>query len=171
MLAVALLLAGSVLGCTQHDIVTIKYEQIGACNGIDNGQTVTSAGPNAAYVIFRIHSVDNTDTNPRFFQFEPDRLFLNGRGSAHANSKLNLTALNPFYAVPVPVNAGQSVAINGAVVAIADTSDPDGAREASRTKYDLLYQGAAGGQGMNLVKGDPTRAEWPYIPDCSNIIY
>src|ERR1051326_4676335 len=50
-----------------HDLVTIRYEQVGACNGFDNGGGITSAGPNAAYVAFRISSIVNTESGARDF--------------------------------------------------------------------------------------------------------
>ena len=45
-----------------------NYEQIGACNGFNDGQTATTAGANAAYLVFRVSSVDNKDTNARDFR-------------------------------------------------------------------------------------------------------
>ena len=50
------------------DIVTIHYRQLGACNGFGNGTNVTSAGPKAAYVAFRISTVGNTDSCAAGFQ-------------------------------------------------------------------------------------------------------
>ena len=76
-----------------------NYEQIGACNGFNDGQTATTAGANAAHLVFRVSSVDNKDTNARDFEFDPNRLFVNLQvPRAYTRTTLRLAQLNPFYA-------------------------------------------------------------------------
>jgi hypothetical protein len=170
-MAVIALGAGA-MGCTAHDIVTINYEQIGACNGFNDGQTATTAGANAAYVVFRVSSVDNKDTNARDFDFDPNQLFVNSQAPrAYTRTTLRLAQLNPFYATARHVAAQTSESINGAVIAVVSTTAADGASEANNHAYTLLYEGVANGQGMIMQKKDPGRSAWPQISDCQEITY
>jgi len=158
-------------GCTGHDEVTINYEQIGACNGFNNGSGATSAGPKAAYVVFRISTIANTDTQARTFDFDPNRLFINVQPRAYTSTQLNLAQLNPFYATSRTVAAGATEALNGAVIAVVPTVAENGASEANNTNYFLLYDGVSGTQGIVLVKANPQQTSWPQIEDCTRISY
>jgi hypothetical protein len=159
-----------VQGCA-HDAVTIHYEQIGACNGIATGPGATSAGPNAAYAILRINSIDNKESSARDFNFDPNLLFVNLTPRAYTSAHLNLVQLNPFYAVSATIKAGNSLSMNGAVVAVVQTSATDGASEASKTSYFLSYDSPSATQPIILDKVNSSQTTWPYIPDCSLITY
>jgi hypothetical protein len=154
------------------DIVTIRYDQVGACNGFTDGVNLVSAGPKAAYVVFRVTTIENQDSGARDFNFDPNRVYINTSPRAYTSTRLNLAQMNPFYAVSRLVAKGTTApSVVGAVIAIVPTVATDGAQEASKTSFFLLYDSPAGGQGVVLVKNDPNRTVWPYIPDCLNITY
>lgn len=156
-----------------HDTVTIHYEQIGACNGFNNGGGATSAGPNAAYAIFRITTIENTDASAKDFNFDPDRIYINGTSPrAFTSTHLNLSQINPFYATAKLVLKGTTAPANvGAVIAIVSTSAADGASEAKNISYFLSYDTPSGGQAVNFIKANPNQSSWPSTPDCTSIIY
>lgn len=68
------LLAALLAGCSP--LATIKSHQVGACNDHQTGNTVVAVGKNAAYVVFKIESIDNTQTGVDF-HFDPERLYIN----------------------------------------------------------------------------------------------
>lgn len=156
---------------TAHDVVTIRYEQIGACNGFSAGSGATSAGPNAAYVVFRVSTIENKDSAARTFEFDPNKLFVNVTPRAYTSTQLNLAQLNPFYATSRTVSPGAIETLNGAVIAIVETVAVNGASEANNTSYFLLYDGGSGGQGVTLIKANPDQTSWPQIEDCTLITY
>jgi hypothetical protein len=175
-LAVLLLILGVALVAADcepaHDVVTINYEQIGACNGFSTGSGATSAGPNAAYVVFRVSTIENTDTAPLTFEFDPNKLFVNSTTPrAYTSTQLNLAQLNPFYATSRTVAAGATEALNGAVIAVVSTVAANGASEANNTSFSLLYEGGSGSQGTTLIKANPDQTSWPQIEDCTQITY
>jgi hypothetical protein len=159
-------------GTPSQNIVTINYEQVGACNGFNNGSGVTSAGPKAAYVIFRISSINNKESAAQDFNFDPNRLFVNGTSpQVFASTSLNLAQINPFAVKSRFVAKGTTETLNGAAIAVVSTAANDGASEANNSSYTLAYETPSGGQGVVLVKKDPSRTSWPSTPDCTNIIY
>ena len=164
-----------VSGCGQpakNDVVTINYEQVGACNGFENGSGVTSAGPRAAFVIFRISNIVNNASAARNFDFDPNLLFINGSSPREfASTTLNLAKLNPFAVQARFVAKGTTETLNGAAVVTASTVAVDGASEANKSSYMLAYETPAGGQGVALAKKDPARTSWPSTPDCTDVIY
>lgn len=171
--ALGLLLAlSSCSGTPTNNIVTINYEQVGACNGFNSASGLTTAGPKAAYVIFRVSSIENKGSTAQDFTFDPNRLFINGSSPrAFASTHLNLAQINPFVATSRFVAKGTTETLNGAVIAVASTVASDGASEANNTSYFLDYDTPPGGQGVALAKKDPGRTSWPSTPDCTNIIY
>ena len=159
-------------GTPSNNTVTINYEQIGACNGFNNGSGVTSAGPKAAYVIFRVSTIENKDSAAVDFTFDPNLLFINGSSPrAFASTHLNLAQINPFAAKPRFVAKGTTETLNGAVIAVVSTAATDGASEANNSSYFLLYDTPSGAPGVVLAKKDPSRTSWPSTPDCTNIIF
>lgn len=154
-----------------NDVVTIRYQQLGACNGFNNGSGVTSVGPKHAYVAFKISTIENKDSGARDFNFDPNRLYIDQTPRAFTSTQLNLAQLNPFYATSRFVAKGTTETLNGAVIAVVSTVATDGASEANKTSYFLLYDSPAGGQGVTLVKANPSQTTWPNTPDCTNIIF
>ncbi len=163
----------SVTGCNNptNDLVTIHYKQLGSCNGFNNGGGVTSAGPNRAYATFRISTVENNGSSARDFNFDPNRIYIDQSPRAFTSTHLNLSQFNPFYAVARLVSKGSTETINGAVIAVVSTSTADGASEANKTSYQLLYDTPTGGQGVVLVKDNSSQTTWPATPDCTTIIF
>jgi hypothetical protein len=163
----------AMIGCNTafHDVVTIHYKQLGACNGFGNGTNVTSAGPKAAYVAFRISTVENKDSAPRDFNFDPNRVFVDVSPRAFTNTQLNLAQFNPFYAKARLVAKGTTETINGAVIAVVSTTASDGASEANKTAYLLLYDVPAGSQGVVMAKDNASQTTFPSTPDCTNIVF
>jgi len=159
-------------GTPSNNTVTINYEQIGACNGFNNGSGVTSAGPKAAYVIFRVSTIENKSSAAVDFTFDPNRLFINGSSpQAFTSTHLNLAQINPFAAKSRFVAKGTTETLNGAVIAVVSTAATDGASEANKSSYQLLHDTPSGTPGVVLVKKDPSRTSWPSTPDCTNIIF
>jgi hypothetical protein len=173
--AAALVLAAGLMatGCNNpsNDLVTIHYKQLGSCNGFNNGSGATSAGPKAAYATFRLSTIDNKDTAARDFNFDPNRIYIDQSPRAFTSTQLNLSQFNPFYAKASLVPLGTTTTVNGAVIAVVSTSAADGASEANKTAYTLLYDTPAGSQGVILVKDNSTQTTWPATPDCTNIIF
>jgi hypothetical protein len=173
LFTLALILGVAFSSCPPaNNTVNINYEQVGACNGFNSASGHTTAGPKAAYVIFRVSSIENKGSGAMDFTFDPNLLFLNGTSPrAFASTHLNLAQINPFAAKSRFVAKGTTETLNGAVIAVASTAAIDGASEANNTSYFLAYETPSGGQGVTLTKKDPSRTSWPSTPDCTNIIY
>jgi hypothetical protein len=158
--------------CTSSP-VTITYHQVGGCNGFATSSGVTSVGPNAAYVIFGIESIDNSGGNASF-AFNPTKVFVQQASPDFFDPTLMLYAdiLGPFAAGPTTVAAGQdlkfSVSAYGA--AVVSTTNSDGAIEADQTSYFLSYNRAPSDPPVLFVKSDATQTSWPLTEDCSTII-
>jgi len=167
-----LLIALIMTGCA-HDLVKIHYEQVGACNGFNNGGGATSAGPKAAYAVFRIKTIENNDTSPKDFNFDPNLIYVESTTPrAFTNSHLNLAQINPFYATTKFVAKGTTQPANvGAVIAVVQTQAADGASEANATQYTLAYETPSGGPSVVLVKDNPDQKNFPNTPDCTLISY
>lgn len=158
-------------GCDNASPALIKYEQRGACNGFTSSGVTTSAGPNRAYVVFHISTVSNTGSKPMDFNFDPARLYVDQTSpTAHVDPSLQLSTINPFITQPRLVKAGTTETFNGSVVAIVTTKDDDGALEASKTKYTLLYS-AVGKPGAQTEDTQPAATTWTYTPNCTSIKY
>src|SRR6476620_10883967 len=118
LFGIALIIAASFLvasTCNNQpaELVTIHYTQLGACNGFNNGSGITSAGPKAAYVAFKLSTIENKDSAARDFTFEPNRVFVNVTPRAFTSTNLNLAQFNPFYATSRFVPKGTTSTING----------------------------------------------------------
>ena len=148
------------------DIAVVHYTQVGACNGWDTGGSVYNAGPYAAYVIFKVVSVDNTGSKVDF-AFDPDRLHLRG-ASAHVDTSLHLP-LGPFQAVPMTVPRGVLRGSNGYAGAVFSTSTSNGAVEANKTSYLLDYERASADPGVLSTKDNYQQTEWPFTENCTDI--
>ena len=174
-LAAALLLAG----CPpSEDVVTITFDQVGACNGYQqtagpggSGPHVTvSAGAHAAFVVFRVVTIDNSKSS-KDFNFDPSRIFITGSSpQAFMSSSLSLTQdLGVFAAVPTTVPKGKSVGNNGLMVTVVATGAANGASEANNSSYFLAFASRSGDPGVILAKRDPNRTSWPVTENCRAI--
>ena len=158
-------------GCDNASPALIKYEQRGACNGFVSSGVTTTAGPKRAYVVFHISTVANTGSKPVDFNFDPARLYIDqSNPTAHVDPGLQLSTINPFITQPRLVKAGTTETFEGAVVAIVNTQADDGAMEASKTKYKLLYS-AVGKPGAQTEDTKPAITSWGYTPNCTDISY
>ncbi|MEK6262483.1 MAG: hypothetical protein AABP62_28120 [Planctomycetota bacterium] len=173
-LLAGLLLTGCPPGGTQ-DVITITYDQVGACNGYEQTSgpggsgphQAVNAGPNAAFVAFRIVSFDNSKSS-KDFNFDPDRLFINLSERHFMDSNLSLARdLGVFTAAPTTIPKGKIMGNNGITVTTVPTNSANGASEANNTNYFLLYDSPSG--GVVLVKGDPNRVTWPQTDNCRAI--
>lgn len=150
----------------------VHYHQVGACNG-GQGQsgdpsTFYSAGPNQAYVVFAIDSIDNSQV-AQPWTAKVAGFHVNPSDSFDPTLMIYRWVLGPFAMVdtPIPanVNYGFSPSAYGALV--VQTSAANGADEANVTNYQLLYTPAVGAPGVIMEKGPPT--SWPDTQDCSSI--
>lgn len=171
MLGVVPCLVSLIAGCDPNGglapLATIKYHQVGACNGYKpTSASIVSVGPNAAYVIFNIESVDNT--KPVIdFNFDPARLYISKSPAQFVDTNLQLAKdLGVFSTVPITVPKGQFVGINGYSVVVAVTGAVDGAVEANMTNYFLNYDTQPSGPGVILVKSNSSQTSFPLTRDC-----
>ncbi len=164
-----LVLLSALLGCTQEPAV-ITYEQVGACNGLNNLQ---GAGPNLAFVFFRIQDIDSTKTSGDF-SFSPNKLWINlgdlYNGYQFVATGQYTSALGiPGLQKSILVTKGTKVAVNKYIVFLVETLDADGAKEANATSYFLLYNNPPNEFGKLLTKTNSSKTSWPYTPTCGQI--
>lgn len=165
------IVAALLAGCDNASPALITYEQRGACNGFASSGVTTSAGPRRAYVVFHISTVSNKGSKPVDFNFDPARLYVDQTNpSAFADPNSQLAGANPFIVPARLVKAGTTETFNGAVVVIVSTQEDDGARQASQTKYNLLYS-AVGKPGAQTQDATPGITRWTYTPNCTDISY
>ena len=165
LVAATLLLAA----CTPPAL--IKYEQRGACNGFTHLGGMTNAGPNNAYVVFRITEISNTGSGAVDFPFDPERLYVDVEPSdAYVDSDIQVSSLNPFALQGRLVKAGTTETFNGAAIAVVPTTAVDGASEANHTHYVLRYS-ALSAPGAQTEDLKPNTTSWPYTQDCSQITF
>lgn len=150
--------------------VTITYEQVGACNGYpqDTGGAphhVVTTGPNAAYVAFKVLSIDNShDTD---FNFDPNRCFINQAPREFVNTGLSFAQdLGVFAAIPTTVPGGKIEGNGGIMVAVVRTVAANGASEANNTNYFLLYDTAEDDPMVFLAKRNADQANFPQTDSC-----
>lgn len=149
---------------------TIKYHQVGACNGYVQGSNAISAGVNSAYVVFKIEAVDNTPTSIDF-HFDPTHLFLDGHPGAFVNTGLMFAQdLGVIGTVPVTVPHGTTMGLNGFSVAVVSTSSTNGSAEAHHTVYNLLYDKQPADPGFLMARTNTTQTNWPQTDDCRLMI-
>ncbi len=126
-------------GCGQP-AVTITYHQTGACNG-GQGQsgdpsTSYNAGPHAAFVVFGIERIDNSQGKVPF-NFVPTKLFVNACPRAFVDPTLMIYKwiLGPFATAPLTEAPGKSANFPGTSQSalVVQTGGEDGAKEANMT--------------------------------------
>lgn len=157
------------IGCSGPDpkpIATIKYHQVGGCNGYLQGNDAVSVGPHAAYVVFNIESIDNTQPSSDF-NFDPSRLFINEGSREFVDPRLRFARdLSVFGTVPVTVPHGQIRTLNGFSIVVVSTTSENGSIEANRTNYFLLYNTQSTDPGILLNKTNSSQTSWPQTDDC-----
>ncbi len=165
--------AGGAGGIGGQPPVTITYHQVGACNGfVNNIGDLVSVGPNAAYVLFGITSIDNSEgTTP--FAFDPTKLFVKQGTLDFVDPGLQLYSniLGPFAAIATTVNAGQDLQfqVSAQNALVVSTANSDGSVEANMTSYVLNYNTGASDPPVTLVKSN-TGQTFPNTEDCSTIL-
>jgi hypothetical protein len=151
--------------------VQINYHQVGACNGYGTGSGLISAGPNQAFVIYRIDSIDNSGgTSP--FNFNPGNSYVQQINPSALDTTVSMAQIfGLFAAVSNTVNAGQDYQLStGEYVAItAQTNASDGASEADGRFYPLSYKRGSSDPPVSVVNENPGQTSWPYTPDCSTV--
>lgn len=166
---------------------TIRYSQVGACNGYRTGSGATAARPNAAFVVFEIEAIDNTKSNVEF-RFVPSRVFVNLApehtfGSDLVNrhyyaatdrrltDPLGLAALEP-----VRVSARAKAEVDRFVFVPVGTAEENGSAEASRISYGLSYDAETGklhsvdpDPHVEFVKANTTQTKWDRTDECDSL--
>jgi hypothetical protein len=154
-----------------NPLATINYSQIGACSDFSHDGLFTSAGPNQAYVIFRISTIANQEAGAKNFDFDPSLLFINGGTVRDFGDDTNLAAINPFIARPATVMAGTTLTFNGDVVIIVQTVASDPTREVEKTNYLLDYSTPTNSEGALPVKANVNAHTFPFTPNCEDVTY
>jgi hypothetical protein len=156
------LLPGCPPGGGPGPLATIKYHQVGACNGYD----AVSAGINFAYVVFKIEAVDNTQPSIDF-HFDPSRFFINQSPRRFVDTNLMFAHdLGVFGTVPVTVPHGNNMGLDGFSIVAVSTSSANGSSEAHQTAYFLLYDTQSSDPGILMDKTNATQTTWPQTDDC-----
>lgn len=156
---VTLCLAGA--GC---NAAIVSYRQLGACDDFDPAEL--AAGPNKAYVFFRMDSVDNS-TSAASVLFDPFQLHEPGVGQL--DQTLSTTwamALQAPVAGPITVPGHTIQSVSGLGVMLVSTSTTDGAVEANMTSYFL---DGAPGSGILPDKENSSQTSWTYTQSCTAI--
>jgi hypothetical protein len=166
----ALLLLCGFDACS-NGTATISFKQVGACNGWNDGSSLYSAGPNAAYVVFKVHSIDNTQGKVNF-AFDPAKTAVGVSSRPHMDSGLSLAHhMGVLQLVATSIPKGTLVGLDGFSVAVVPTANPNGAVEANQTSYFLTYDTGASDPGVIFSKENPSQTSWPLTLDCTTISY
>jgi subtilase family serine protease len=157
-------------------VVTIRYHQVGACNGYKINPSpdtsgIVSAGPKAAYVIFGIESLDNSQSLTAF-NFDPSKLFVQQARQEFFDDNLGLyrDILKTSATKATTINPGQNFKTKTFGALIVATTNANGAAEAINTPYFLRYKASSSDPTINLVKSDSSRTSWPLTEDCTTIV-
>lgn len=168
--------------------VTIRYSQLGVCNGYQAGSGLTSKRPNSAFVVFEIESLDGTKSGVEF-GFVPSRLFVDlqpnretwgsslSAGRYFVSTDRRFTdplGVDPIKAVRVPPRGTTN--IDRLAFVAVPTTEENGASEAGRTSYRLHYDGETGKESGNppdphieFVKTNEAQASWKPIDECADL--
>ncbi len=183
----ALLSLAGLSGCSlgPPSTATIAYTQVGACNGYTSGGGATASRPNIAYVIYKIRSIDNSQSRVDL-EFVPVRLYVDqstkkamfeptmafemhyASGDDRFARGLGLTGLTQQV-----IPAGRKVDIDGFAVVEVGTSTASGAEEAHHTAYPLSYDADMGEveffaapPKVVLTETSSSGASHPIVEDC-----
>jgi hypothetical protein len=160
------------IGCGPNK-AAVNFAQIGACNGYkDTSGSLASAGPNAAYVVFRVDSLDNTGSSVAF-NFDPSRLWVNGTSpNAHMDSSLTLAStIGVLQAPAISVPAKKLTLVHGFVVAVVPTSGGNPATQANQVNYFLSYDATSSDPSVLPVKTNASQTSYPGNDNCLAMTY
>jgi hypothetical protein len=147
---------------------TIRFEQLGACNGYKEGNNVVSAGPNAAFVLFKITDLDNSQGKTAL-PYDPAKLYVTSSNPrAHVSTTLTLAQkIGVLGTTATTVAPGQNLPHNGyAVVAVPTGSSSDPQQEANTINYFLGYEPGSGTPGVLLDKKNSNQTQYQGAQDC-----
>jgi hypothetical protein len=168
--ALLALLALPLCSCGAPD-ATIVWHKVGACNGGVSQSSDPSenynAGPNQAYVVFAIESIDNRGVS-QAWTVDATRFHVGG-AFFDPNLMIYNAHLGPFALLtfPIPANSKLGFATNGYGALVVSTTASDGASEADTANYPLLYTPAAGAPGVIMMQGPD--ASMAYTPNCADV--
>jgi hypothetical protein len=166
--------AGSAIGLAllaacqnPNGIATIRFEQLGACNGYMDGSSAISAGPTAAFVLFRINTIDNKSGKVPF-NYDPGKVCLSSNSSSCISTTLSLAQkIGALGTTSTTVAAGQVLQHNGfAVIAAPTANSPDPQIEANQTNYFLTYNTGASDPGILFDKKNSSQIQYQGLPNC-----
>lgn len=164
--AIALVACGNPNGTA-----VVNFTQVGACNGWNDGTTLHSAGPNAAYVVFKVHNIDNSQGKVDF-AFDPSKMYVNTTSHPHMDSSLSLAHfIGVFQLIPTSIPKGQVVGLDGFSVTIVQTANSNGSVEANQTSYFLGYDTSSTDPGIILTKLNSSQTSWPNTENCLAITF
>jgi hypothetical protein len=146
---------------------TIRFEQLGACNGYVDGVNAISAGPTAAFVLFRINTIDNKSGKVPF-NYDPAKVCLSSNGSSCVSTMLSLAQkIGALGTTSTTVAAGQMLQHNGfAVIAAPTASSADPQVEANQTNYFLTYKSGSSDPGILFDKKNSSQTQYQGLPNC-----
>lgn len=157
------------VGCpNSNGTATIRYEQLGACNGYKEGNNVVSAGPDAAFVLFKINNIDNRNGKVNF-SYDPTKLCISSSNSpACVSTTLSLVQkIGVLGTAATTVSAGTDLQHNGyAVIAVSTGNSSDPQQEANTVNYFLTYSTATGDPGILLEKKNSSQTQYQGAQDC-----
>jgi len=151
----------------------VNYTQIGACNGfMSTSNNLVSAGGNAAFLVFRVDSIDNSQSSIPY-NFDPTRLSVNGTSpSAHIDPGLTLAStIGVFQAPAETVAAKQVVQVHGFGVTVVPTSGGDPAAVANKINYFLTYNTVSGDPSVVTTKLNASTTSYPGNDNCLAMSY
>jgi hypothetical protein len=147
---------------------TVRFEQLGACNGYKEGNNVVSAGPNAAYVLFKVIDIDNRNGKATF-AYDPTKLYVTSSNPrAHVDLNLSLAQkIGVLGTTSETVPAGSDLPHNGYAVVVVPTGNAtDPQQEANTINYFLGYDGTSAGPAVLLDKKNSTQTQYTGAQDC-----
>lgn len=168
---------GPAAGQTKYQSGTpkIAYHQVGSCNGYPSEYGTTAAGSHAAYVTFKIESLDNSGVGAPF-DFNPANLYTVDKLGIVCHVDPNLAYVRdifgPFASAPATLSAyGAAVSYFANYCAlIVHTTSADGASEADNTSYTLYYASDPSSITPIVTNSTPGRTSWPHTQNCRDIV-
>lgn len=174
-------------GCDIGGVGTaeISYRQLGACNAYDAADGRVSTRQNEAFVVFQIQAVDNTHGKVDF-TFVPSRLYVDQstekQKAEWVGNLIHRTISNdPRFSEavgvggvePIVIYAGKKIEPKAVAVVAVATATANGAEDANKTSYELLYEtqviGGETDPAIRLTKTNAAQTSWPQTDDCKAI--